>query len=184
MSQSKSFLLLLNLAIMFAGCGKQLTITPTNKPTNFAVIGDKLKGVIFTESYIITPAPPTVAAVRRFTPTKDDIILAEYLIKDQIKDLNKDRINQIKGNPIIEKHLKSYFRQYIGFITSNGDSIIHINFHWNRYSLSDRLKGYHDDRLNFEDDFTRTFDGGSYYWQIKVNLTKQLLYDLGVNSFG
>lgn len=169
---------------MIASCGKQLTITPTNKPTNLAVVGAKFKGVIFTEDYLIIPAPSNVGNVKRFTPQKEDIISAEVIIKDQIKHLNKDRVNQIRGNPIIEKHLNSYFRQYVGFINSKGDSIIHINFHWNRYSLSNRLKGYYDNRLSFEDDYTHIFDGGSFYWQIKVNLTTKLLYDLEVNGFG
>lgn len=169
---------------MIASCAKQLIIAPTNKPTNLAVVSAKFKGVIFTQNYLIIPAPLNSANVKRFTPRKEDIISAEEIIKDQIKHLNKDRINQVRGNPIIEKHLNSYFRQYVGFINSKGDSVVHINFHWNRYSLNDRLKGYHDNRLGFEDDYTHIFDGGSYYWQIKVNLTKRLLYDFEVNGFG
>lgn len=184
MHKSKSLVLVLTLSIVIVSCSKQLTITPTNKHTNLAVVGAKFKGVIFTENYLIIPAPPNIGNVKRFTPRKEDIISAEIIIKDQIKHLNKDRINQVRGTPIIEKHLNSYFRQYVGFIDSKGDSIIHINFHWNTYSLSDRLKGYHDDRLSFDDDYTHIFDGGSYYWQIKVNLTKRVLYDLEVNGFG
>ena len=178
------FSFILTLVVIVSGCGRQLTITPTNKPTNLAVVSKKFKGVIFTESYLIIPVPSNSAAIKRFTPTREDIVLAESIITDQIKNLNKDRINQIRGNPIIEKNLNSYFRQYVGFINAKGENVIYINFHWNRYSLMDRLKGDSDDRLNFEDDFNHTFDGGSYYWQIKVNLTERILFDLEVNGFG
>ena len=63
-----------------------------------------------------------------------------------------------------------------------GDSIIHINFQWDRFTLFDRIKGYWDDRLDYTSDFSIVFDGGSRYWNVNVNLTSKKMFGLSVNG--
>ncbi len=60
--------------------------------------------------------------------------------------------------------------------------VLHINLFWDKYSIIDKLKGYHDNRLKYNSDYARVFDGGSYYWQVNVNLTKNQLSDLQING--
>ena len=137
-----------------------------------------LAGGIPFDKLFIQPAD----TLNRFTPTEANIVLAETILKKQIKGLNKIRINQFGKRDDIDKHLNKYFRQYIGFINEQGDSIIHINFHWDRFTLTDRIRGYWDDRLDYTSDFSIVFDGGSRYWNINVNLTSKKLFGLSVNG--
>ena len=75
-----------------------------------------------------------------------------------------------------------YFRQYVGYLDKNGHRLIHINFYWNAYSAVDKLRGYADQRLTYDSPYALFFDGGSYYWQVTVNLTTRRLCDLQVNG--
>lgn len=174
----------LSIAFVFilSSCSSALEISPTKKETNLAVKGSRFRGTIFTEKY--PSANFHVSDVdfsKRFTPTKEDIEKVEMLLKQQIKEVNKLRPNQFKNSPIIDKNINNYFRQYVGFIHRN-ERIVHINFYWDKYSLKNKLKGYTDDRLSFEDDYAAVFDGGSRYWQVNVNLTTGKVTDLQVNG--
>lgn len=85
---------------------------------------------------------------------------------------------------MLEKNLPAYFRQYVGFINRKGEKIIHLNFHWNKYSAADKLTGYTDHRLQYDSAYFVVFDGGSYYWQVDANITKMQFSSLWVNGFG
>jgi hypothetical protein len=107
----------------------------------------------------------------RFTPNKDEIVDAELLIKSQIKHLNSNKTNQVKGCPIIHKRLKKYKRQYIGYIDESGDKIIWVNCIWYK-ELSD----------NWYKELQIVLDGCSYFWNIKINLTTKEVFELNVNG--
>ena len=59
-----------------------------------------------------------------------------------------------------------------GFINTNGEKVIHINYIWNQGAF----------KMHFEDDYKTVLDGGSHYWQLNVNLTTQKVIDLRVNE--
>lgn len=103
-------------------------------------------------------------------------------MNEQIQKVNNSRVNQFGKKQYIDKNLNKYFRQYIGFINKQGDSVVHINFYWDRFTIFDRIKGYWDDRLKYTSDYSMTLDGGSRYWNINVNLTDKQLYGLFVNG--
>ncbi len=110
----------------------------------------------------------------RFTPTREEVEKAETALRENLETLNKDLINQdgSKNNPIIHKNLKKYNRQYFGYIDENGDRILLINGLWNKIEpISSWLN-----------EWIVVFDGGSYYWNIKFNLTTGKLFDLSVNG--
>lgn len=110
---------------------------------------------------------------KRFTPTKVEIDLAELELRSYLKPINSKRINQI-STPIIHRKLKKYRRQYFGYIDKNGDEILLINSFWKESS---------DKKEIWLNQFIRVLDGGSYYWEIKYNITKGKLFDLAVNGY-
>jgi hypothetical protein len=125
---------------------------------------------------------PHTFSLKKFTPTKQDIILAEQILKQQIEKANNPKFNQFGRRQYIHRNLNKYFRQYAGFINENGDRVIHINFYWDRFNIFDRLKGDWDGRLDYTSDYAVVMDGGYRYWNVNVNLTTKSLYNLSVNG--
>lgn len=171
------------LTLSLLSCNTTIETLQTSDPNKIAVKSNKFRGTIFKNIYpgdklFVQPSD----TINRFTPTKAEIELAESILKTQIESLNRPHINQFEKRQYIDKHLNKYFRQYIGFINKHGDSIIHINFHWDRFTLTDRIKGYWDDKLKYTSDFSIVFDGGSRYWNVNVNLTSKKLFGLSVNG--
>lgn len=107
----------------------------------------------------------------RFTPAKYEIIEAEKIIRNYISNENKILINQGHGFPIIHKKLYKYKRQYFGYINREGEKVIWVNCIYGK-----KYRNVIDKELIF------VLDGGSYFWQIKVNLSKKKLFDLIINS--
>ncbi len=121
-------------------------------------------------------------AVRKFTPTKQDIDAAERILKNQIKKANERKPNQFSQKEYIDRNLNKYFRQYVGFLNKEGHKVIRINMHWDKYTALDRLKGYRDSRLDFTSDYSIVMDGGYRYWSVNVDLTTGSLYNFSVNG--
>ena len=110
---------------------------------------------------------------KRFTPTKAQVDLAELELRTNLKEINSKKINQT-STPIIDKNLKKYRRQYFGYIDKNGDEILIINSFWNYRK---------DKKQSWLNDYIRVLDGGSYYWEVKYNITKGKLFELHVNGY-
>ncbi|UOQ96094.1 hypothetical protein MUN81_12585 [Hymenobacter sp. 5317J-9] len=183
------------VCISFTSCRTQLSkqkpsiqVVQTKNQTLIGLKGSNFKGTIFTKEYPFQLLfVSDIDSIQRFTPSLEDVGIAENLLRQQLKTINKLRPNQQAGNPVLHRNLPKYFRQYVGFIDKNGDKIIHINFHWNRYNIIDKINNYiyfNDSRINYDSDYTLVMDGGSYYWGINANITQKRLTDLGVNGFG
>ena len=64
-----------------------------------------------------------------------------------------------------------------------GHKILYVNFLWAKYSVLDRLKGYHtDDSESWKKDRVIVLDGCSYYWSLEINITEQKLQNMNVNG--
>lgn len=109
----------------------------------------------------------------RFTPTKEDVIKAEEILKENLKEINSNMPNQGNGCPTIHKKIKKYNRQYVGYRDEEGNRIIWINFIWEK-----------DCPDNWNKELIDILDGCSHYWNIKVNLPEAKLFDLSVNGRG
>ena len=94
------------------------------------VVSDSFSGVVFPQE-IGLGFPPSP---NRYTLSNNDISLAESILSEKIKVLNK--ILSERNGPEIIKHppylsyrkLKKYYRQYVGYKTQKGDILILINF--------------------------------------------------------
>ena len=152
------------------------------QPTDYSTVIEKgrVTGVVFKENGNCFLC---LQDKERFTPTIDDIEKAERILKKNLKAVNESRMNQFDNCPVIHKNLKSYRRQYFGYIDDNGNKIIYATFNWDRYSLFDRLRGYYrDESENWKKDKEMVLDGCSYHWEIKINLDNEKLFDLGING--
>ncbi len=105
----------------------------------------------------------------RYTPTKEDIAQAEKIVKDSIDNYLKRE--KIHTRSIKQNKLSKYNRQYVGFITKNGDIVIYIAF----------LKDI-DNMDMLSKDIITVLDGGEEYWNIFINLTKNTLYGVRING--
>lgn len=147
-----------------------LTLFFTSEP--IFVNSKDFSGYIFDENHLILITIDNQS--KRYTPSKEDIFLAENVIKNKLKCLNNDLINQGDKCPIIHKKTKKYIRQYVGFINNRNEKIIWINFIWKDKFLDNQISK----------DIIQVMDGCSYYWNIQVNLNTKSLNDLNINGQG
>ncbi len=101
---------------------------------------------------------------KRYMPDFNQTQKIEISLKSFLQDSDK----------YIAQNLQLYTKQYYGYITSTGDSIIWINC-------------FYDDRIKKEEywkrSFVNMFDGGHYYFKVRYNLTKKEFFDLWINGF-
>lgn len=155
--------------------GMSLVCSAQTSDSTYYIKSKCYEGYIFPKENIIDADWMPFNDIReRYTPTNDDIIKAENILKEQLGNINKQALmNQMKGCPIIHKKLNKYKRQYFGYINSNGGKIIWINCVW--YKSEDALKLWNKKVITI-------LDGCSYYWNIKINLSQDKLFDLIVNG--
>lgn len=120
------------------------------------VCGKGYEGYIFDATHFVMVS--VQQQKNRYTPTTDDVAAAEKLLKKDLQTINKNLINQIGSCPVIDKKLKKYKRQYVGFINDKGEKILWINFVWDKRLTESELS----------EDIISVQDGCSYYWNIKM----------------
>ena len=173
---------LTTILILFFLVSCKSTFKIVEQPTDYSTVIEKgrVTGVLFKE---IGDCFLCLQDKERFTPTIDEIEKAEQILKQKLETVNRQGMNQVDDCPIIHKNLKSYRRQYFGYIDSSGHKIIYATFNWDRYTLLDRIHGYHkDENENWKKEKEMILDGCSYHWEIKINLKTEELFDLGVNG--
>lgn len=142
-------------------------------PRSQFIEGKKYKGYIFNEE--VEMLEPISNIGRRIPLEQVDIIRLEELLSQRLND----HINAVKpwnenDASIISNKTHKYLRQYFGYESLDGDTIVWVNMLW-------------EDQVEKEyvsEDVYMVFDGGGYFWNIKVNLTQSELFDLNVNGDG
>ena len=179
----RKLLLIFSISILIYSCGSEAKLFKVDQ-TKIGVNYKNTRGTIFKSNYSDQNLylMNTDSIKNTWTPNKEEIELAEKILKNQIKKINSKRINQLDNCPIIDKNMNSYFRQYVGYTNTKGERIIHINFYWDKYSVWDKIRGFTDTRLEYDSDYALVLDGCSRYWQIDVNLTNQKLNHLQING--
>lgn len=113
----------------------------------------------------------------RWSPTEEDIALAEKLIKKYIvRSVEKKHYmpNQY-SSPIVHQNFDKYYRQYLGLKDKRGRKILYVKCFWK--DRENKFPGWKRKLIG-------VLDGGSYYWTIKVNLKKKKCFDYRVNGYG
>lgn len=142
-----------------------------NMQSSCLIKGKGFKGYVFDKEHFVLMTIDNQS--KRYTPDKQAVLLAEHLIKDRLESINTSLENQGGGCPVIHKNLKKYVRQYVGFITRDGERVIWVNFIWES-SINDEKR--------LSKDIETPLDGCSHYWNIKVNLDREELFDLNING--
>jgi hypothetical protein len=110
----------------------------------------------------------------RFSPDKQVIESFESILSQRIVELTKYVPDQGERCPKIQKRLQKYIRQYFGFVTTDNERILYVNFVW---SKKDKIIFKKIDR-----EYVDVSGGCSFYWNIKYNLDKDQFFDLRVNT--
>lgn len=151
-----------------------LALAPLDAQKSTYIKGKGYDGYIFDKNHFIFLSIKNQK--ERYTPTLDDIKLAERILKDSVDtEMEKYCPYPCKLNGedrITKKYLRKYKRQYVGFLTNEGDIIVYINL------LKD--KGISKEKLS--SDIVMVLDGGSNYWMIYINITKRELFGLSING--
>ena len=100
------------------------------------------------------------------------MVKAERIVREQLIVTGKINDQSINKN-YIRDHLCGYQRQYRGYLTPEGDSIISIN-----YLLGDY------DELGIDSEILMVNDGGETVWNADVNLSKNTIERFNVNGVG
>lgn len=105
---------------------------------------------------------------KSYTPTAAEIDQAEELLSQCFAKQVSGTVNRFNG-----KKLEDYNRQFLGGITESGEKVIWINCLCKREDAA------------FKDWKTRLIivaDGGNCFFNVKVNINKQVYYDLMING--
>ena len=127
-------------------------------PTNMVVVTQDFEGVVFAAEKKAFHWE-FEGSVTYWTPSQFEIVHAESLISSYLKE----------KAPAIYSKLKTYKRQYVGFVR-DGRKCIYANFFCN------------DHRMVWKTEELIVKDGGDCYFQIKVDLTQNRCFDLHVNG--
>ena len=131
------------------------------------VQGECFQGYVFAKHYTLLPFEDTNS---KFTPTYDDVVKAERIVREQLILTGKINDQSVHKN-YIRDHLCEYQRQYRGYLTSAGDSIVSIS-----YLLGDY------DELGIDSEILMVNDGGETVWDADVNLSKNTIERFNVNG--
>ena len=98
--------------------------------------------------------------------SRENIIEAEKLLRDSVPHLTNEH------GHIYKPHLKDYYHQYVGYITSNNHILVHI-------CLTHKDGMLHKDELY--KDIIQGFDGDDNFWEIVIDVTGKRI--LGYTGF-
>ncbi len=110
----------------------------------------------------------------KFTPTIEEIGLAKQLSKNYIDSLEQNRDPKIvkQYGKLLKYNSTDYYRQYVGYIDDNGNKIVFINAVCKPYGQKSDLKK----------NWIFVLDGGSCFYQIKIDLTNKKCSEFSVNG--
>lgn len=120
--------------------------------------------------------------IKYWEPTEDDLVDIEKLLIDTEEKGNFKFLEERKK----VKRYKDFYLQYVCSIDEKGDKIVFINAicHISEEPILDKKTGLlqfkKTDRWRKE--IISVEDGGSCYWNLRINLTKKIVYEINVNG--
>ena len=167
----KKSILVLMILLIFIYCKGQSIFPKDSICDTIHINTANYEGIIFGKNCL----KKWILKENRWNPTKEDIEIAEILIKKYIiKQVKKKGMPNQVDSPKIHLNFDKYLRQYVGYVNEKGDRIIMINCFWKDFVM----KYYFDWEVRWID----VMDGGSYYWQVEVNIGKKKCFDYNVNG--
>lgn len=114
------------------------------------------------------------SAAEKFTPTIAEIGIAKQLSEQYIDSLeNNAGAKKVKKScKILQYKYADYLRQYVGYTDSNGHRIIFMNAVCTSVGK----------KVDLKNEWIFVLDGGSCFYQIKVDLTTEKCFNFRVNG--
>jgi hypothetical protein len=137
------------------------------------IIGDTFEGAIFSSE---------LQNVSHFIPSNTEVVLAESLLPKLLNSIKPINTYGNEHNTIIRKNLRNYYRQYFGYIDKNGDKIIYIRFLFKYNGFVQRDNRKNKNIPDWQKGEIIVKDGGTSFWQIKINLKTRSYFDYFVNG--
>ncbi|MFD1469852.1 hypothetical protein ACFQ48_16610 [Hymenobacter caeli] len=135
---------------------------------------DSTEGMIFRKAFKPREGGGRVNLVRIFSkdenaklyvPSIAVVVNVEEILKNYLAREHRD----------LKEDLSHYVKQYFGYITSKGDTILCINCFWN-----DEIKK----EKYWQKEPVNVFDGGSNYFRVRYNVTKKEFFAFRENGLG
>jgi hypothetical protein len=111
-------------------------------------------------------------------PTQNQLIEIDSMVIKAIRNKNTVHYKHLKpGN------LKDYYRQYVCYIASNGDSLIYINALW-KIGLEPPSENNitKSERWDWQHYMIYVKDGGDSFWNLRINFSKKKYLELNING--
>ncbi|RPD42633.1 hypothetical protein [Chitinophaga barathri] len=102
---------------------------------------------------------------RKIALSLADVLETEKYMREQMVRIDTPRTF---SSPHVHQKLSGYGRQYVGYMNVAGERIVWVNAIWGGFPLHRGIESVKD--------------GGDYYWNVKVNLTRKKVYDLYING--
>jgi hypothetical protein len=96
--------------------------------------------------------------------------------KLSLENILTQQKSEVVDANVITSRLRYYVRQYFGYIDKDGNKIIFIN------CFSQTCNIYQRERYWLKDEVS-AWDGGAAFWNVKINLASQKLFEFYVNGY-
>lgn len=158
--------LLLLMIVLFSSCKSTPFIEIKENENAYLIRNNNSIGEVFNENF---ESNAIENSLKRFTPTIEEVNLAEHILRLGLKKLKS------KDGRFISRNLKDYKRQYLGYINSDGDKMLHISFYLDKNSKK-------QDNRFWKEEYKMILDGGISYWIMKINLNTNKLENIAING--
>jgi hypothetical protein len=110
----------------------------------------------------------------KFTPSIEEIQLAKDISIKYIDSIEQKREPKIikKYGKLLQYNQPDYYRQFVGYIDKNGNKIIYINACCSAFG----------DENDMVKDWMIVLDGGSCFYQVKIDIIKRKCIEFWVNQ--
>lgn len=128
-----------------------------------------------TTSYNVAIFPASYKIVNHldaFTPSREEVDLAERALSRELWRINKDKRNQ-NEEFIIHKKLSRYNRQYFGYYNEAKEKVLYIT---GIYRVGER----EENEKNWLNELIKPNQTGGEYWSIEYNVDQNKLFDFYV----
>ena len=189
MCKKLTFILAIGILLQISSLDAQIVIPDSLCEGSIYVKTDEYEGVIFSDN---CPENRKDDKSYRWSPTEEDIALAEKLIKKYIlneeyitlanklliKKYNRKKVQGIDSvsqnrTPVVNLNLDKYYRQYLGYKDERGRKFLFVECFW---------KGKENQFPYWKRRSIAICDGGSYYWNVSVNLKRKKCFSYSVHQ--
>ena len=155
------YLLLLFLSYVFISCENN------EKSKNVALLLNQYKNEAFR-----------YPEMKTWRPNQSEVNLSEKLIR---KFIQNDKSNDFNNN-LNDSIFNYYYFQLVPYINKDNEKIIYVNALCENFIKSPLPWQTTRDEKDWEKSFYDVLDGGSCFWQLKININTKTTFNYSMNG--